>query len=50
MENRGLIVILLLLLAWACVYAIQQRHKADQLNTILTATVEACGGAWLNAR
>jgi hypothetical protein len=44
------IIILSLLLAWVSVYAIQQRHKAEQLNTILTATVEACGGAWLNAK
>jgi uncharacterized protein YoxC len=41
------IITLALALGWACVYAVQQRHRADQTAKVLEATIAACADDWL---
>ena len=44
---RILILILTLALGGGCIYAVQQRHRADQTAKILDATIATCADDWL---
>lgn len=44
---RIIILILMIALGAACIYAVQQRHRADQIGKILDATIATCAEDWL---
>jgi hypothetical protein len=40
-------IILMLIIGALGIYGVYQRHRADKLDKLLTATVEQCSDAWL---